>query len=91
MEIIFTPWTSTGMMPLVHGDQRFGAGAEHDGNVGAVDVSIKQADLVAEFGERQREIYGDGGFANAAFAAGYGQKILHARDRRRDWLLLGWT
>ena len=55
--------------------------AEHDGHVGAVDVGVEQADFVAEFREREREIDGDGGFADAAFAAGDRDEIFYAGDR----------
>jgi len=32
--------------------------AEHEWHVGTVDVSIEQADLVAEFRQRERQIHG---------------------------------
>jgi len=60
-------------------------GAEHDGNVWTVNVSVDQANFVAELDEGEREIYGDGGFADAAFAAGDGDEIFYAGD----WLAFG--
>src|SRR5579859_2059141 len=47
-------------------------GAEHDGDVGAVDVGVHEADFVAELHESEREIDGYRGFADAAFSAGDG-------------------
>src|ERR1700756_366590 len=45
--------------------------------------------LVAELGEGQREVDRDGGFADAAFAAGDGDEIFYARDRLAFGHLLG--
>src|SRR5579863_3511639 len=46
------------------------AGTEHHRNRGTVDVGVEQSDLVAEAGQRDGEICGDGRFADAALAAG---------------------
>ena len=67
---------------------RFLLRAEHDGDVGPVDVSIEQTNFVAEFREREREIHGDGRFSDTAFAAGHGDKIFHAGNRMALWHLL---
>src|SRR5437868_12842296 len=66
--------------PLIHGGQRLLGGAEHDGDVGTIDVGIEETDFLAEMRERQREIYGDCGFAYAAFAAGDGYELFYAGD-----------
>ncbi len=73
------------MNALVGRGPRFFLRAEHDGDVRAVDVSVEQADLVAEFRESERKIDGDCGFADAAFAAGDGDEIFYAGD----WLARG--
>src|SRR6266446_639485 len=65
---------------LVHGGERLLRGAEHDGDVGAVDVGVEEAHLVAELYERERKVDRDGGFADAAFAAGDGNEIFYAGD-----------
>ncbi len=65
---------------LISGGLGLLQGAEHDGHVGAVDVSVHEADFVAELDECKREIDGDGGFADAAFAAGDGDEIFYARN-----------
>src|SRR5438046_843792 len=50
-----------------------GAGdAHHDGDAGAVDVGVHQADARASRLEGQREVGRHGGFADAALAAGDG-------------------
>jgi hypothetical protein len=43
--------------------------AEHGGDVGAVDVGVDEADLVAEARERDGEVDRHGGLADAALAA----------------------
>src|SRR5256885_483741 len=62
--------------------------AQHDRYVGPVNVRVEQADSVAELRQGQCQVYGDGGLADAAFAAGNGDEILHAGDRLtfRCWL-----
>jgi len=52
--------------------------AEHDGDVGAVDVGVEEADFCAEGFEGEGEIHGDGRLADAAFTAGYGDEIFDA-------------
>src|SRR5215469_9548619 len=55
--------------------------AEHDGHVRSVYVPVQQADLVAEFRERESQIYGDGGFSHTAFPASNRHKIPYSRNR----------
>ncbi len=76
------------MDALVGRGARFFARAKHDGNVRAVDVGVEQADFVAKFRECQREVDGDCGFADAAFAAGDRDQIFYAGDwlARRELL-----
>ena len=57
-------------------------GAEHDGDVGAVDVGVEEADGGAHALEGDGEIDSDGGLADAAFAAGDSDEILDAGDGR---------
>src|SRR5262249_8434812 len=73
---------------LAHGGERLFSGAEHDGDVWAVDVGIQQADLMAEFREGERESHGDGRLPDAAFAGGDGNEILDAGNGLRRGLLL---
>ena len=62
--------------------------AHHPRDVGPVDVRIHEADAVAGARERDGEIGGDGGFADAALAAGDGDDASEVRighgGRRRD-------
>src|SRR6266404_681766 len=55
--------------------------AQHNWHVRPVHVGVEQTNLVAELRQSQCEIHGDGGLADAAFAAGYGDEIFYARDR----------
>ncbi len=83
----------------LHGNNAlFGGGlrllqrAEHDGNVGAVDVSVHEADFEAELNESEGEVDGHRGFADAAFAAGDRDEIFYAWDGMAFGLRLGcWT
>ena len=43
---------------IVAANLRLPADAEHERNVGAVNVSIQQADFVAEFCQHNRQIHG---------------------------------
>ena len=52
----------------------------HAGDIGAVDVGVEKADLVAEAGDGDGEVDGDGGFADAAFAGTDGDEVLDAFD-----------
>ena len=47
-------------------------GAHHEGNVGPVDVRVDESGAIAELGEGDGEIDGEGGFADAAFAGADG-------------------
>ncbi len=67
-----------GLHEVVGDDGGLAGGAEHGGDVGAVDVGVDEADAVAELGERDGEIDGDGGFADAAFAGADGDDVLDA-------------
>src|SRR5439155_24769525 len=49
--------------------------AEHVGDVGGGDTAVEQADRQAHRGEREGEVYGDGGLADAAFAAEHGDDV----------------
>ena len=81
----------------IHRRERLLSSAEHDGDVGAVDVRVKQADFgtggawrsdISKFRESEGEIYCDSGLADAPFARGNGDEVFDARDRlglRRLW------
>ena len=79
------PATCDGDDALIGGGLRLLESAEHDGDVGAVDVGVHEADFVAQLDEGESEVDGDGGFADAAFAAGDGDEILYAGD----WMAFG--
>jgi hypothetical protein len=70
------------------GDTRSFFGTHHEGNVGAVDIGIEETDLVAEAREGEREIDGDGGFADASLAGADGDDGVDAVDGLRSLLLL---
>ena len=57
-----------GFLPSVSG---FCVMSKRRGTLGPVNISIQQADLQPQFGKSQRQIDGDGGFADAVFAAGH--------------------
>jgi len=56
--------------------------AEHVGNAGAVEIAVAQAHARAGLGQRHRQIARHRALAHAAFATGYGDDLLHARNAR---------
>ena len=67
-------------------DDRVAVGAEHAGDREAVDVGVDHADRVAPLGERDGEVGGDRGLADAALAGGDEQRPgLASRARRTGW------
>ena len=62
--------------------------AQHQGNVGAVNVGVEQADFVSQLGQNDREIDGERGLAHAAFAGTDGDDGAHTGQRLRGWRLL---
>ena len=56
-EITFRPCASSRLDAVVAKNFWLRVDAEHERHVGAVDVSVEQADFVAEFGQRERQIY----------------------------------
>ena len=81
-----------GRQLVVDGHGRVVAGAEHDRGVGAVDVGVEQADLMAGARHGDRQVRGDRALANAALTGGDGDDLLSRRQQRRG-LLAGkrWT
>ena len=59
------------------------AGAQHQRNVGAVDVGVEQADFVAHARQRDGQIYRERGFADAAFTGANGDDAVDAGKRLR--------
>jgi len=59
-------------------DAWLGCRPEHGGDVGAVDVGVDEADLVAELGKRDGEVDGDGGLADTAFAGADGDDVFNS-------------
>ena len=57
-----------GLDLVVRADHGLLRRAHHRGDIGAVDVCVDQADALAQLGEGDGEVDGDGGFADAAFA-----------------------
>ena len=53
---------------VVFGQLRLAACAQHQGNVGAIDVGIEKADLEAKARQGERKIDGERGFADSTFA-----------------------
>ena len=64
-----------GLDLVVGADARRLRGAHHERDVGSVDVGVDEADALAEFGERDGEVDGDGGFADSAFAGTDGDDL----------------
>ena len=56
-------------------------GAEHDRDVGPVNIGIHDAYAGTVSGERHRQVDGDGRFADTALAGRDGNDIPHALDR----------
>ena len=63
---------------FVFADGGFFVDAHHERDAGAVDVAVEQADAGAKLFEGAGEIDRDGGFADAAFAAGDGDDVADA-------------
>ena len=53
--------------------------AEQRGHGGAIDIGIEQANRLPGAGEREGQVGGHGGFANAALAAGHRNQLADAR------------
>src|SRR5579883_2181132 len=69
---------------------RRGANAHHERDVGAVDVGIEQANLVASTRERDGEVDRDGGFAYTAFTGSDRDQVLDARNRKLRLFSVRW-
>ncbi len=54
---------------------------QHNRHVRPVNVGVEQPNFVPELYQSECEIHGNRGLAYAAFAAGYGNKILYAGNR----------
>ncbi len=55
--------------------------AHHERDVGAVDVGVDEADAMAELSERDGEVDGEGGFADAALAGSDGDDGFDSGER----------
>src|SRR5512140_1720284 len=62
--------------------------AQHQRDVGAVDVGIEQADLVSQLRQDNGEIDRERGFPDAAFAGSYGDDRAYTGQGLRGWGLL---
>jgi hypothetical protein len=58
--------------------------AEHERNVRTVDVSIQQADFVAELGKSDCEIHRDGGLSYSTLSRADSDDVLDAGQRLRS-------
>lgn len=54
--------------PVLSKRSRLTASAQHQGNIWSVNVCVKQAGFVAQFLQREREIYRQGGFTYTTLA-----------------------
>jgi len=70
-----------GLDLIVGQDGGLAGGAEHEGDIGSVDVGVNEAGAMAEFGEGDGEVDGEGGFADAAFAGSDGNDGFDAGER----------
>src|SRR5207244_10751715 len=76
--------------PIICQDLRLGAGSQHEWHVWAVDVSIEQANFMAELRQCDRQVHCQRGFAHATFAGADGDNRFHSGQRlRRRRLLAG--
>ncbi len=72
------PVSGYGLHQVLANDAWLACRAEHGGNVRSVDVGVDEADAVAELGERNGEVDGNGGLADAALAGADGYDVLDA-------------
>src|SRR5581483_12405779 len=70
---------------------RRGVRSQHERNVGTVNVSVEQADLVPKSGQRYRQVHRQRGFAYASLAGPDGNDGIHSGDRLRPGSLLSGT
>ena len=76
--------------PIICQDLRLGAGSQHEWHVWAVDVSIEQANFMAELRQCDRQVHCQRSFAHATFAGADGDNRFHSGQRlRRRRLLAG--
>ena len=78
-EMTFTPCASSGMIFSLHHRRRL-VHAHHARNVRPVDVGVHEADARAALRERDGEVHGDGGLADAALAGRDGDDAAEVRD-----------
>ena len=65
--------------------------AQHQRNIGAVNVGIEQADFVSQLGQNNGEIDRERGLSHTAFARTNGDDSAHTRQGLRRWRLLSGT
>ena len=68
---------------IVSNDVRLPCRSEHRRHVRPVDVSVDQADLMAQLGQCDRQIHRDGGLADSALAAADRYNVRYSRQRLR--------
>jgi hypothetical protein len=88
-EMTLTPWARLGSIWLL-ARMRGLRSAHHERDVGAVDVGVDEADAMAELSERDGEVDGEGGFADAALAGSDGNDGFDSGKRgggRRGWVV----
>ena len=68
IEIVLTPWRSSGSDLVVLGRRGLALEAHHHRDVRAGDVGVEQADRGASLGQRDRQVDADRALADAALA-----------------------
>src|SRR5438477_2486130 len=74
--------------PVISQDLRLGAGSQHEWYVWAVDVSIEQANFMAELRQCDRQVNCQRGFPHAALSEPYPDICFPPSQRLGSWGLL---
>ena len=73
---------------IVGKNLRLRVDAQHEWDVGTVNVSVEQTDFVPQAGQNDGEIDRECGFPDSALAGTHGDDRAHTRQRLRRWRLL---
>ena len=82
-EMTFSPKASMGSMRFSADHFRLAVHAQHQRNVGAIDVGIEQADFVTHLGQGDGQIHRERGLTDASLAGTYGDDGIDTGKRLR--------